>query len=64
MCRLGLGFSPSLDSAWHKHEIVLVRINCSGVFFWDTSNKDGVKMIAGELGDFNIITTCLEEPDI
>lgn len=58
-----MGFSPSLDSAWHKHEIVLVRTNCSGV-----SGTLLIRMvliiIAGELSDFNIFTACLEEPDI
>ena len=59
-----MGFSPSLDSTWHQHGIVLVRINCSGVVSGMLLVRMVLKVIAGELGDFNIITACLEESDI
>lgn len=64
MCKLGVGFSLSLDSAWHKHKIFLIEDKLIRCCFLDISNKDVFKMTAVQLGDLNIITACLEEPDI
>lgn len=59
-----MGFSCSLDSARHKHVIVLVRINCSGFVSGVLLAGLVLKVVARELGNFNVITAHLEEPDM